>query len=398
MSGARASGCAVLLLAALGYTGCDRSQATSTANTVPAALPAVAVAKVASETVARDLLLTGEFRPYQSIELHAKVAGYLKTIEVDVGDRVRAGQLVATLEIPEIAPDLTRAAAEIRRATSELARLRGELERAEANRALVDLSHTRLLAAAKTEPGLIAQQELDDVAARKRVAAATAAIASAEQQIEAVRATEQRIRAMADYTRIMAPFAGLITKRYADPGAMIQAGTASQNQALPVVRLAQIDRLRLAVPVPESAAPSIRVGAPVRIRVQSLGSSLEGRVARVTKTVELDTRTMTAEIDVPNQGGQLFPGLYAEVVLTLEKRDSALTVPVQAVSGHDVRRSVTVVAPDGTLHERSIRVGLETAASVEVVDGLAADELVVIGNRSQLRAGQKVQPKLMSIN
>jgi RND family efflux transporter MFP subunit len=179
---------------------------------------------------------------------------------------------------------------------------------------------------------------------------------------------------------------------------MIQAGTASQTQAMPVVRLAQIDQLRLAVPVPESAAPRIRVGAPVRIRVQSLGSSLEGRVARVTKTVELDTRTMTAEIDVPNQGGQLFPGLYAEVALTLEKRDSALTVPVQAISGHDINRSVTVVSPDGTLHERSIRIGLETAALVEVVDGLAADELVVVGNRSQLRAGQKVQPKLTSIN
>jgi RND family efflux transporter MFP subunit len=403
MSGVWASGWAVLLLAALVGSGCDRSQATSTTATPPAALPTVAVAKVAAETITRELLLTGEFRPYQSIELHAKVAGYLKAIEVDVGDRVRAGQLVATLEIPEIAPDLTHAAAGIRRAASELTRLGGELERAEANRALVDLSHSRLLAAAKTEPGLIAQQELDDVAARKRVAAATvaaatAAIASAEQQVEAARATEQRIQAMADYTRIVAPFAGLITRRYADPGAMIQAGTASQTQAMPVVRLAQIDRLRLAVPVPESAAPRIRVGSPVRIRVQSLGSSLEGRVARVTKTVELDTRTMTAEIDVPNPDGRLFPGLYAEVVLTLEKRDSALTVPVQAISGHDTHRSVTVVGPDGTLQERTIQVGLETAASVEVVDGLAADELVVVGNRSQLQAGQKVQPKLMSID
>ncbi len=401
MSGVRALGCAVLLLVVLGGVACDRSQATSTTDESPAALPAVAVAKVGAETLTRDLLLTGEFRPYQSIELHAKVAGYLKAIEVDVGDRVRAGQLVATLEIPEIAPDLTHATAQIRHATSELVRLRGELERAEANRGLVELSQTRLLAAASTEPGLIAQQELDDVSARKRVAAATvaaatAAIASAEQQIEAARATEQRVRAMADYTRIIAPFAGLITKRYADPGAMIQAGTASQTQAMPVVRLAQIDRLRLAVPVPESAAPRIRVGAPVRIRVRSLDSSLDGRIARLTKTVELDTRTMTVEIDVPNQSGQLFPGLYAEVVLTLEKRDSALTVPVQAISGHDIQRSVTVVSPDGTLHERSVRVGLETATSVEVVDGLAANELVVVGNRSQLRAGQKVQPKLMS--
>jgi multidrug efflux pump subunit AcrA (membrane-fusion protein) len=142
-----------LLLVVLGGVACDRSQATSTTDKSPAALPAVAVAKVGAETLARDLLLTGEFRPYQSIELHAKVAGYLKAIEVDVGDRVRAGQLLATLEIPEIAPDLTHAAAQIRHATSELVRLRGELERAEANRALVELSHKRLLAAASTEPG-----------------------------------------------------------------------------------------------------------------------------------------------------------------------------------------------------------------------------------------------------
>lgn len=391
--------CLFVALALL-LSGCS---ADSRAVTTPPAdpLPTVAVARVSTETVSRDLTLTGEFRPYLAIDLHAKVAGYLKTIAVDAGDHVAAGQVIATLEIPEMNDDLNRAAAERRRSDAELMRAKGDLERAEANRTLIDVSHKRLTAVNAKEPGLVAQQEIDESLARKRtaeaqVAAAKAALAAAEQQIEAAKASEQHTKTMADYSRIVAPFAGMITKRFADPGAMIQAGTNSHSQAMPVVRLAQIDRLRLVVPVPESASGQVRPGAPVLIRVTSLGKTMPGTVSRLTGDVQLSTRTMDVEIDVRNPGGILLPGMYADAVLTLERRQNTTTLPVQALVLRDGKR-IAMVVNHGRVEEREIRTGIETASKVEVVSGLEPDDLVVIGSKSQLKPGQKVEPKITGI-
>jgi RND family efflux transporter MFP subunit len=391
----------VLIFTIAVFSGCGRTQANSRAETTNATLPPVAVSKATTQPLVRETVLTGEFRPYQVIDLHAKVAGYLKQISVDVGDRVQAGQLLAVIEIPEIADELTRAEAESRRSHSEQDRAKGELDRALANQSLVDLSYKRLLGVTKTEPGLVAQQEIDEAAARKRsadaqVAAARAALASAEQQIAVSQATEQRGKTMVEYARIVAPFSGMITKRFADPGAMIQAGTASQSQAMPVVRLAQIDRLRTVIPVPESIVPIVRVGAPVTIRVNSLGKSFPARISRYTGDVATSTRTMDAEIDVANPG-ILMPGMYADVVLTLEKREHAITVPVQALMSRAGRKSVLVVSPEGIVEERPIELGIENSARVEIRSGLAQDEMVVVGNRTELKAGQKVDPKVSGV-
>src|SRR5262249_25777521 len=158
---------------------------------------------------------------------------------------------------------------------------------------------------AKTRPGLVAQQEIDDAFARDRVAesqmaTANAAITAAEQAVQAAEATASRIRTMQSYERITAPFAGVVSKRYADTGAMIQAGTASQSQAMAVIRLSQNDRLRLILPVPESMVPSIHLGSQVEVRVQSLGRTFQGRVARFSDRVSSSTRTMDTEVDVAN--------------------------------------------------------------------------------------------------
>jgi RND family efflux transporter MFP subunit len=362
-------------------------------------VPVVAVSKVGIADLTRDIVLTGEFRPYQVIDLHAKVAGYLKRITVDVGDRVQAGQLIATLEVPEMQDDLAHAAATIKRGLSEVQRYQRELQNAETNRKLAELSYSRLANVNKNDPGLVAQQELDVALARQQsaeqqVAAARAALASAEQQVEISKTTEQHSKTMSDYTQIAAPFSGVITKRFADTGAMIQAGTASQSQAMPVVRLAQIDRLRLIIPVPESFVPHIHLGAPVMVRVSSLGKAIPGRIARYSKDVLLSTKTMETEIDVQNPGWMLTPGMNADVVLTLEKRANALTVPVQSLTMRDGARFVMVVNPEGAIEERPIKVGIETPANVEVLSGVKKDELVIVGNRSQLRAGQKVETQL----
>jgi RND family efflux transporter MFP subunit len=392
-------------LAALLLAGCSATSAPKDVKAAndPAATPIVAVSKVAPADLSREIILTGEFRPYQVIELHAKVAGYLKRINVDVGDRVQAGQLIAILEIPEMNDDLAHAAATIRRGVSEVQRAQRELQNAEANSKLAELSYNRLANVNKNDPGLIAQQELDVSltkmqSAGEQVAAAKAALASAEHQVEISKTTERHTKTMADYTQITAPFSGVITKRFADTGAMIQAGTASQSQAMPVVRLAQIDRLRLIIPVPESAVPLIRIGAPVMVRVASLGKSFPGTVSRYSKDVALSTKTMETEIDVPNPGWMLTPGMNADVVLTLEKHANTLTVPVQSLTLRDGSRFVMVVNPQGAIEERAIKVGIETPAQVEVLSGVARDELVIVGNRSQLRAGQKVETKLGGIS
>ena len=390
---------ALPVAALLFASGCTRTTKADTRGEVAPANPAVAVARVAREPLSREIVLTGEFRPYQAIDLHAKVAGYLKQITVDVGDQVKAGQLLAVIEIPEMNDELVRSEAETRRSHAELERAKGDLERALAGQSLVDLSYKRLLGVTKTEPGLIAQQEIDEAAARKRtadaqVAAARAALAAAEQQIGVSKAVTQRSQTMLDYARIVAPFSGVITKRFADPGAMIQAGTASQSQALPLVRLAQIDRLRTVIPVPESIVPEVKVGATVTVRVNALNKTFAGRISRYSKDLAMATRTMEAEVDLANPTGQLMPGMYADVVLTLEKRDAAVTIPVQALTSSGGKKAVLVVNPQGVIEERPVQLGLETATRVEVRTGVSADELVVVGNRTELKPGQKVEPKI----
>jgi RND family efflux transporter MFP subunit len=298
--------------------------------------------------------------------------------------------LVAVLEMPELNDELTRAAADRKRSDSELLRAKGELERAEANRELVELSYSRLAAVTRSEPGLIARQELDEAIARKRsaeaqVAAARAALSSAEHQVDASRATEQKTRTMLDYARITAPFAGMITKRYTDPGAMIQT--------MPLLRLAEISRLRLVVPVPESQVPHIAPGTPVEIRVSSLNRVVRGIVARFTGDVQMATRTMDVEVDVPNADGKLVPGMYADAVITLEKRDHARSIPVQALVTREGKRFVMVVRKDNTIQERALQTGIETAERLEVVTGVESGELVIVSNKGQLKEGQRVEPK-----
>jgi RND family efflux transporter MFP subunit len=390
-----------LLTAVLTASGCRQTQANARVD-APSLSPLVAVVRAAREPLSREVLLTGEFRPYQVIDLHAKVAGYLKQISVDVGDQVKAGQLLAVIEIPEMNDELSRSEAESRRSHSEVERAKSDLQRSQANQSLVDLSYSRMLAVTKTEPGLIAQQEIDEAAARKRsadaqVEAARAALASAEQQIEISKAIEQRSKTMVEYARIVAPFSGMITKRFADPGAMIQAGTASQSQAMPVVRLAQVDRLRTVIPVPESIVPQVRVGAVVTVRVNALGKTFSGHVSRYTGDVTTSTRTMDAEIDLINPQGQLMPGMYADVILTLEKRENAITVPVQALLSRGDKRIVVIVNSEGLVEERQVQVGIETSTRIEVRSGVSQNELVVIGNRTELKAGQRVEPKISGV-
>ncbi len=370
------------------------------------AIPTVAVARVTVADLSRKITLTAEFRPYQEVEVMAKVSGYVKSITVDIGDRVKQGQLLATLEIPEMTDELARAKAAIQRNTSQVAQAREEVRRAESNAQIAQLSFQRLDSVMKSRPGLIAQQEVDDSQARAtaadaQVSAAKSNLAAAEQQVDIAKAELARLQTMFDYTRVTAPFDGVITRRYADNGSMIQAGTASQTQAMPVVRISQNALLRLILPVPESAVPTVHTGQTVAVRVPTLNRSFEGRVVRAAEKVSTATRTMDTEVDVPNPGLVLIPGMYAETDLTLQTAGAALSIPVTAVDvdaeaagNSGVKGRVLVVTPENKLEARTVTLGLETATRAEVLSGLREGELVVIGSRASLRAGGAATPKL----
>jgi RND family efflux transporter MFP subunit len=364
-------------------------------------VPTVAVANVERADLSQTLTLAAEFRPFQEIDVHAKVAGFLKTIYVDVGDRVKAGQLLAVLEVPELEDEVRQDDATVNRSAEEINRAQADLERTDSAHEVAHLASARLAAVVKSRPNLVAQQDIDDAAARDRMAeaqvsTARAALAAARQQLAVSKAMASKTKTLLEYTRITAPFAGVVTHRYADTGAMIQAGTSSQSQAMPLVKLSENDRLRLTIAVPESAVSRIHTGEAVDVDVPALKRTFPGTVARFAEKVNEETRTMHTEVDVQNPGLTLIPGMYAQTALTLDEKKGVLVVPIQAIDRAEKGATVMVVDDRGQIDRRSVIVGLETADRVELTSGVHEGDRVVIGNRSQLKAGQQVTAKANS--
>lgn len=395
----RAASFLILTATALPILSCGRSVPDSKAVAAASQPVVVAVARATRENLSRDLVLTAEFRPFQEVEVMAKVAGYLKKIYVDAGDHVREGQLLATLEVPELGDEIRKANASVDRSDSEVARAKDEVTRAESSHQMTHLTYARLADVAKQRPGLVAQQEIDDAQSKDlvseaNIAAAKSSLNAALQQVAVNKADQSRAGTMNNYTQVTAPFAGVITKRYADTGSLIQAGTASQTQAMPLVRLSENSLLRLILPVPESAVSTVKVGQAVEVRVPTLNRAFPGKVARFTDKLQTSTRTMDTEVDVPNPSGVLIPGMYAEVSLTTEGRQHALVVPVGAV---DTSGVALVVNSDGHVEQRRVKTGMETAERQEVLSGLREGEMVVTGNRGALQTGQVVKPRLTAM-
>jgi RND family efflux transporter MFP subunit len=372
------------------------SNAAHSSDAVPAA-----VARAERTTIGNTLTISGEFKPFQDVDIHAKVAGYIKGIYVDVGDHVKEGQTIAVLEVPELAAQLAGSDAAVRRAKEEIGRAEADLERAKSTHAAMHSAYVRLNEAAKTRHGLVAQQELDDAQAKDletgaQVSSATSTLSAAQQELEVAEANKNQVSALSDYTRITAPFAGVITNRYADKGALVAAGTSSSTQAPPVVRLAQISVLRLVLPIPESLAAQVHLRDPVKVHVQALNQDIEGKISRFADSLDLQTRTMETEIDCDNRDGRLMPGMYTETVLSMRQKTNVLAIPLEAVVRNGDDATVLAVNSQNTLEQRHVKLGLEDNSRVEVLSGLSDGDRVVIGNRSQFRNGQKIQPKQVS--
>jgi RND family efflux transporter MFP subunit len=364
-------------------------------------IPLAAVARVERHNVGSTLAIAGEFKPFQAVDVHAKVAGYIRKIYVDLGDHVKEGQTLAVLEVPELVAQLTGAEASVRAAQEQIRKAQGDLQRAKSSHVAAHSAYARLKQAADSRVGLVAQQEVDDSEAKDletegQTASAEAEIAAAKQQLEVAQANQKQYAAMSAYTRIVAPFAGVITNRYADTGALVAAGTSSSTQAIPVVRLAETSKLRLVLPIPESVAAQIHLGDPVKVRVQALDQEIEGKVSRFADSLDRQTRTMETEMDFDNRAGRLIPGMYTETRLSLREKKNALTIPLQAVSRNGSDATVLAVNQQNVIEERHVRLGVEDETRVEVLFGLSDQDRVVVGSRTQFRSGEKVQPKEVS--
>ncbi len=395
-------------LAGLGVAGlmlvsCNNTKpvnATSSPSTGD--LVSVAVVKAARKTLDQHMSISSELVPFQEIDVYAKESGYVSKLDVDYGTRVKKDQVMAILEIPELEQTLQADQAAIKAAKDQAQRLGQQVQAVDARRKVLHDYYNRLAAVAKSQPNLIAQQEIDDaqgkdLTAQADVEAARANQQAAESQAEAAAAKLMRDQVLYDYRKITAPFDGVVTQRYANLGTLMQAGTTSSTQAMPLVRLSEDDTFRLVIPVPESYVKYIHIGDPVSVTVSSLNRTFPGRVARFSVDVKEETRTMHTEVDVPNPDRTLYPGLYADANIRLQQKSGALAIPLQAVDRQGDRVSVDVVGPSNEIEVRNVTTGIETADDVEILSGVNEGEMVVIGDRSGLKAGQHVTPKLVSV-
>jgi RND family efflux transporter MFP subunit len=389
-----------ILFLAIGLSSsCTRRDVSAKTNDSPiSAVEEVGTAAVTLRPVAQRLTLSSELVPFQEIEVYAKEAGYVKELNVDYGSHVRKGQIMAVLEVPELQAQLDEDKAAIRAQQDQVARAESEVGRAKAQHNMVHLQYQRLAGVAKAKAGLVAQQEVDDaegkdLAAESQMDAAKGTYQGAQSQLVVAQAKLSHDQALYDYSKITAPFDGVVTQRYANLGALMQAGTTS-TQATPLVRLSDESLYRLVIPVPESDVKYIHVGDPVAVRVPSLNDlTVRGKVARFSVDVSGATRTMHTEVDIPNANGKLIPGTYAEADIMLGSNPAALVVPLQAIDRQGDQTSVMVVDPDNRIQIKQVTLGIQMPDYVAVTSGLAAGEQVVVTDRSGLKTGQTVKAK-----
>ena len=393
-------GFAVGAILAAASISCSRNAAGRAGEPEPEAV--VGVTMVRRMPLERRLTLSSELVPFQEIDVYAKESGYVRELKVDYGTRVKKGQLLAVLEIPELEAQLREDEAAIKSMTEQVTHAEHELSRMKAQHNVIQLQSKRLTAVAESKPGLVAQQEVDDaqgkeMAAQDAVESSQSALESVQSQVALAKAKLVHDQAIYDYSRITAPFDGVITQRYANLGTLVQAGTNSTTNVLPLVKLSQDDLFRLVIPVPESYVHNIRLGDPIAVRVPALNRDFPGKVARFSVDVKEDTRTMHTEVDVANPGRALIPGMYAEATLVLEKKNNALAVPLQAVSHETGNASLFIVTPDSKIEVRPVTLGLETPDNIEVLSGAAEGDRVVISERSGLKPGEPVHPQIVQV-
>jgi membrane fusion protein, multidrug efflux system len=321
------------------------------------AMPTLSVRLVAVKKgdATRSVMLPANILPYQQATLYAKVAGYVKAVNVDKGDTVQAGALLADIEVPELIADR--------------AKYKAELE-------VADLDYKRTSDAQKKAPDLVVPLTVDTARGRYDVA----------------KANLERLETLLGFSKITAPFSGVITRRYVDPGAFIPAatsGSAAQNAALFTVM--DFTKVRVQATIPEIEVPLIKVGLPVKVMVEELVSAkIEGTITRFSHALDEVTKTMLAEIELPNPDGNLRPGMYANTRITVERKPEALVLPTDAVLFEKGRTSVFIVA-DNKAKRITVKTGFNDNGWVEIVDGVKLGDTVIVIGKQVIADGQPVK-------
>jgi RND family efflux transporter MFP subunit len=385
------------ILIPIAMTACHSDSASSNARAASIASARVAAAQRGD--INHVLTLAGQFQPYQMVDVHPKVSGYMKEINVDIGDIVKQGQTLATLEVPELKAQLEQTVFEVDQTKQEITRAQHEIARAEAQHAALHSEYKRLLQASQGHPGLIAQQELDDAQAKDlsseaQVDAAKAAMSAAQQHMGSATSDHDRVQALHNYTNVVAPISGVVVWRYADTGALIQGGTTSNSQDLPIVRLSQSTLLRLRLPVPEDDVKYVHDGDQVQVRVDAIGRSFTGKVVRFTRDVNFETRTMETEVDVENRDLSIAPGMYANAMLRLAHVDNVITIPLEAITLQGDKQVVYVLDDTNHVRLRQVQVGIEGSKLAEIRSGLQPGERVIVGGQDKYQEGEEVSPEL----
>ena len=394
------AGLAAATLAAGWCCGCGGVQKANASST--ADVPHVAVVPVKKQNISSTLEIDSELEPFQEIAVYAKVSGYIDKLNVDWGTHVRSGQLLAVLDVPELQQQIEEDKASLNRSVQDEARAQEELKGAESAYTVAHLTYTRLIGVQKKQSNLISQEDIDeaqgkDSEADAGVSAAKDALAASEQERAAAKAALDKDTALFDYSNITAPFDGVVTEMDAYKGALLPAGTSSNKGDLPLCHLSQNDLLRLVIPVPERAVADVPIGRTVSVQVSTVGKSFQGKVARISDQIDLQTRTMHTEVDVPNPNYALVPGMYATVEIPLQTQDDALVVPAQTVQSSAAGQgTVLVVGSDNKIEQRSVTTGIQNAANVQILSGLKENERVLLGEQSQYKPGELVNPEVVN--
>ncbi len=343
--------CFVLIVSAFLQNGCDWGGRGREAVGAP-----VQTIHPKRGEIVRRVTLPGNVMAEQEALLYAKVAGYLKTIKVDKGDTVKEGDLLAEIEAPELLADLIK--------------VRAEAEAAQ-------LDYQRVVGAQKRASDLVMPQTVDAAKAKSGVAVAGV----------------QRIETLLSYAKITAPFSGVITKRWLDPGALIPAATSSSSaRNAAVLTLMDFTTVRIDVAIPDTEAPLVKKGLPAKVRVDELpGREFAGTITRFAYALDESTKTMATEIDIPNPDMVLRPGMWASVEIELQKKGGALLVPAEALVTEKNKSSV-FVARDNKAVRVPVIIGFDDGANVEILEGCGPNDAVIIAGKQSVTDGQEIQP------
>jgi RND family efflux transporter MFP subunit len=380
--GTRAQLIACILLS-IGLVECGGGGATQTDK--PAAAvnpPSIDAVRVIQQPTNVILEMPGQLDPYETVAVYPKVTGFVKSIRVDRGSRVRTGELMAELDAPELVAQRAEAQSKLQAAEAQLAAARA--------RADADTSTFERLKAAAATPGVVAGNDV--VVAQKAVEADKSQIAAAQQMAEAARQAVRAISQMEGYLRVTAPFDGVVSERNVHPGTLVGPNSGPATTP-PMLRVVENNRLRLVVPVPEAYTADVVTGGTVSFTVAAYpGQTFSGTVARIARAVDVKTRTMAIELDVANKEERLAPGTFCQVKWPVHRRTPSLFVPAESIAS-TTDRTFVVRVRNGKTEWVDVKTGFASGPLVEVFGDLQAGDQVAVRGTDEIKPGTEVQPR-----